>query len=199
MRGLRFLFANGDAGGARSMLLIQSGSQDVVTRAVDAVHRAYGDARLTVLLQRHMKDKVPLRDGVEYLHNTAGKMEMITQLRQRRFDAAFILYSNHSGFWKLKLLPFVIGAGRVFAVNENIDWFPINLCDARRLAGHIRWRLNNAVWEGPSGIVDGARVLTRVLGYPIVLIRLLAYERAASLRALLKGGARWKNDTRFLR
>jgi hypothetical protein len=188
---MRFLLGSGDVSSAKTVLVIQTGSPELLTQAVDLIRTQLPRAALTVLLQRNMRDKVPVREGVEYLENTGSKRGLTARLRARRFDVACVLYVNHPGYWKLKLLPFLIGARHVLAVNEHMGWFPINLRDARRLAGHLRWRAGSQARSSRTS-VELAKSAVAAVARPLAIGWLIAYEKLASLRA----DTAWKRNHR---
>ena len=189
---LRFLIGDGDLSAARNVLVIQTGSPELLTKAVDLVSTALPAASVTVLLQRDMAGKVSPRQGVEYLENTGGKRDLTRQLRARSFDAAFVLYFNQPGFWKLKLLPFALGVRNVLAVNENMGWFPVSLRHAGPFARHLIWRLGGAGVGGDGAAMVLAERLLRAAVKPAVIARLVVYEKLASLRA----DTSWKRGNR---
>src|SRR5437868_11211080 len=43
--------------------------------------------------------------------------------RSTLFPYTTLFRSNDPGFWKLKVLPFILGVPRVYAVNEHMGWF----------------------------------------------------------------------------
>src|SRR5438270_3920363 len=100
---LRFLANTGDVSGTRTVLVVQSGAPELLGQAVDMLRGALPPVQMTVLLQRNMRGSVMVRDDIEYLDNEGSKHALISTLRSRRFDAAFVLYTNNPGFWKLKL------------------------------------------------------------------------------------------------
>jgi len=186
---MRFLVATGDLSSTKTALVIQTGSPELFVKAVDLVRTALPSTTVTVLLQRNMAGKVSARAGVEYLENTGSKRALVRRLRERRFDAAFMLYFNQPGFWKLKILPFMIGARRVLAINENMDWFPISLRHATALARHLSWRAGQHTDHESalkSMAVGGVRAVAKVA----VIAWLILYERFASLRA----DTSWKRE-----
>jgi hypothetical protein len=190
---LRFLASKGDLGGARQVLVIQTGSPELLSQAVEMLQGALPGVRMTVLLQRDMRARMRLLDGVDYLENDASKLSLIRDLASRRFDAAFVLYVDQPGYWKLKLLPFLIGVPRVFAVNEHMGWFPIALRSPGPLLRHLKWRAGTER-TGVEAAADITRAVVRSAATPAIAAWLYAYERIASARAALGGGVRWKND-----
>ena len=191
---LRFLLSNGDLTGAGKLLIVQSGGPELLAEVIALVRRTYPEAAVSVLLRRGIGELAPeLRDlpGVEYLENLGPKAAQVRTLRARGFDGIFVLLSNHPGFWKLKLLPFALGAHTVIGVNEHLGCFPINLRDANRLGSHLRWRLGS---RGSFASADLLEDLVSTASAPAKLGYLFAYERVAGLRARLRGpSALWKS------
>jgi len=193
----RFLVSNGDVGDAREVLLIQTGDPELLALAVDMLSEALPRVRLTVLLRRNVRGRVRLRENVEYLDNDRGKSALVRDLAGRRFDAAFVLYANQPGYWKLKLLPFLIGVPRIYAINEHLGWFPLTLRKTGPLLRHLASR---AGAQDSSGIEAAIRLtggVARSALSPAIAAWLFAYERIASARASLHGGVRWKDDYRL--
>jgi len=193
---LRFLASNGDVSGARSVLLIQTSHPDVLTRAVDMLREALPQARMTVLLQRNMRGRLQLREDVEFLDNDREKGAVVRELSSRGFDAAFVLYANQPGYWKLKLLPFLIGVARVYAINEHMGWFPLTLRNTGPLLRHLAWRAGAQRSSGIEAAMRVAGSAARSAVTPAIAAWLYAYERIASARAALHEGVRWKDDNR---
>jgi hypothetical protein len=189
---IHFALGGADVSSAKTVLVIQTGFPELLTEAVDRVRAHLPAAAMTVLLQRNMADQVPVREQVEYLENVGSKRALTRQLRNRRFDAVFMLYFNHPGFWKLKLLPFLIGARQVLAINENLVWFPVSLRHAGALAKHMGWRWSGS-GSGDSVAMDLAEGLVRAAVRPFMIAGLIVYEKLASLRA----NTSWKRENRI--
>jgi hypothetical protein len=191
MDPVRFLLGDGNVSTAKTVLVVQTGAPDLLLKAVDVVRTTLPAASITVLLQRNMTDRVPLREGIAYLENIGSKRAMMRRLRDRRFDVAFVLYVNQPGFWKLKLLPFFIGARHVLAINEHMGWFPLSLRQAGALARHLGWRMGRNEGEGASMALTES--LVRGVAKAIVIAWLIGYEKLASLRA----NTSWKRENRI--
>jgi hypothetical protein len=174
-------------------LLVQTAGPEQLALAVDRVRERFPGTRLTVLLQRKMGGLIPPRPEVEYVENEGPRPGFVRRLRTRKFDTVFVLYTNEPGYWKLKLLPFVMGARSIFAINENLDWFPVSLRHGSTLARHLRWRLGHP----GGGLASDLERLGRAAAYPAVLGWLLAYERVQGLRARMRGAPpTWKRENR---
>jgi hypothetical protein len=194
IRDLRFLTAQVDLTAARKGLLVQSGSADLLAKAIDLLRTKLPDLELTVLRQRGMEERFPLRTDVHYRDNDGSKLQMLRALRASRFDVVFVLYSNESGFWKLKLLPYFLAAEGVLAVNEHLGWFPVTLQTTDQFAQHMRWRLESSMTVAPGGVAPLLAGIGKSLTYPATLAYLVAFERWKNfgLRSR-KEGANWKS------
>jgi len=191
-RSLRFLASRGDAAGARTVLVVQSGAPEVLEQVVQSTRDSFPGAAICVLLQRNMRARVRALEGVEYLENTGSKRALLEQLRARRFDVAVVLYTNEPGYWKLKLLPFLVGARHVFAVNEHLGRFPISLRAGGALARHVSWRAGGNGGSRTDALLGFGKTAAGHAASHVVAAWLLAYERIASARAAKRGAPRWK-------
>jgi hypothetical protein len=194
---LRFLLSKGDLTGAGKLLIVQSGAPELLAEVIALVRRTYPEAAVSVLLRRGIGELAPgLRDlsGVEYLENLGPKAAQVRTLRARQFDGVFVLYSNHPGYWKLKVLPFALGARVVIGVNEHLGCFPLNLRDVNRLGSHLRWRLGSRSNFASADLLED---LASTATAPARLGYLFAYEKIAGLRTRLQGSpARWKSASK---
>jgi len=175
------------------VLVVQSGSPELLIRVVDSLLERVPERPFTVLLQRAMEGRVPQRAGVEYIANEGPAPDFIRRLRAAGYRKVFVLYSNEPGYWKLKLLPFLLG-GEIHAVNENLDWLPLDLAHADLLAQHLRWRLETDFAADRRSLP--LELPVRVTAYPALLAYMAAYERIHDLTFRLRGGPRWKRENR---
>jgi ADP-heptose:LPS heptosyltransferase len=195
MNVLRFLNSDGDVARAASGLLIQTGSPALLVRAVRTIRERCPRLELTVLRQRGMGEQVVHEPGVTYLDNEGSKVELMRQLRAQSFDVVFVLYSNEGGFWKLKLLPYFVGAANVLAYNENLDSFPVSLRTASQVVQHVRWRLESSMTKAPGSPPVFRSDLARFLLYPGVMMYLVGYERVLNATRRASGRAdAWKSS-----
>jgi hypothetical protein len=176
-------------------LVVQTGSPHLFARVLDRLCESYPDSTFTGLLQKNMRGKVPERDDVDYIDNQGPKPAFVKMLRERSFDRIYVLYSNEPGYWKLKLVPFLLGPRAIYVVNENLDWFPIDLRRSETIAAHLRWRMESSITF--SGDVEFGSVMSaaKAVAYPAVLAYLAAYERSRS-RTLGEAATTWKQQNR---
>jgi len=139
---------------------------------------------------------VPRRDDVEYIGSRGANAAFIRELRAHGFDHVFILLADDPGYWNMKLLPFALGAAGVWAVNENLDYFPIDVRHIEVAAQHARRRLESSVtFAGAVRPWPIERVAKAAL-YPAVLAYLWGFERVRTLRARASGAPNWKRENR---
>jgi hypothetical protein len=194
---LPFLQPEENLDALRSALIVQSGGPALLAGAVEQVRRNHPHLRLTVLLQRGHSERVSALPDVEYIENEGPKPAFVRRLRARRFDVVFVLYTNEPGYWKLKLLPFLVGAPRLVGFDESLASFPVSLRTSRLLARRILQRLADSRVIAPENLPTGLELVARIVLYPAALAWLLAFERAQGLKARLRGSApAWKRENR---
>ena len=197
MRSVRFLTSRVNLRQARRGLLVQTGSPDLLAKAIDVVRARLPKLELTVLRQRGVGERLPVRADVQYLDNEGPKLQMIRTLRESNFDVVFVLFSNESGFWKLKLLPYLLAADGVLAINEHLGWFPLTIQRGKELAKHLRWRLESSVTVAPGGVAPLVAGIGKAMTYPAILTYLVGYERLRNLRlGADKKELSWKTPAR---
>ena len=191
---LSFLASDGDVSRARTGLVVQTASADLLAKAVDQLRTALPQLELTVLRQREMDDRLRTRAEVQYLDNLGSKVEMVRSLRSRQFDVVFVLYTHEGGFWKLKLLPYFLAAKTVVFFDEGLQWFPVTVRRSRQLAQHLRRQLEASIFTAAGGVAPLWGGLVKAITYPGTLAYLRLYEWRMNARLALRGSApTWKH------
>jgi len=185
--------ASGPRDGPRA-LLIQSGSPLVVARALPALRARLPDLHFSMLVRRDAVGRVPAGDGVDVLVVDGPKTKLVRDLRARRFSRAFVLFANDRGYWKLKLLPFLLGVPSVEAINENLGCFPLGWRHLGALARHLRWRMESSVTFAGEAQPWAVTMVAKLALYPLTLAYLLVHERVRHLAMRLRGGRNWKRE-----
>jgi hypothetical protein len=116
---MRFLFPKTLPDNPR-ILLIQTGNPNLTDVILDGLSERYGENAITFFSQRNMSGYLKPRDGIERIENPASnRWNLIAELRRRRFDLIGIVDSGERGFWKLKLLPFVLDPGQFIVFDRS--------------------------------------------------------------------------------
>lgn len=193
---LRFLFRRHEIRSGDRVLVIQSGAPALFTRVVDAIVDRYPSARLSALVGRGAESAVQTRDGVEYIASRGADPTFVRELRARRFDHVFVMLSDDPGYWKLKALPLALDAAGLWAVNENLDCFPIDVRHSAIVAQHMRRRLESSVTFAGAVRPWPLERVGKLALYPAALAYLWSFERVNTLRARVRGAPSWKRDNR---
>jgi hypothetical protein len=174
------------------LLVIQSSQPRLVVRIVERLRRESPSSAVSVLVRRDAVAAMPPWEDVEVIPNRGAEVRFVRELRGRRFDRVFFLAAGDVGYGKLQVLPFLLG-GRVFVVNENLEWFPVAWSHSATIAQHVRVRLESSIGPSAAGL---ARAAARATLYPATLAWLIVVERTRSLAARRRGGRGWKRENR---
>ena len=116
---MRYLLRQVVPDDVRSVLTVQTCNADLLGHVVADAQRRFPHASHTVLFQRGMQPYLPQMAGVELIENLeGGRQELLRGLRARAFEAVCVVASGEKGFWKLKLLPFVLNPGSIWAYDR---------------------------------------------------------------------------------
>lgn len=193
---LQFLLPRSGGEDGDKVLVIGSGPNELVARLVDGLREKFPGSRLSVLVRRGAEASMPRRDGLTYIPNEGAKPAFVKRLRDERFDRAFVLLAGDQGYWKLKALAAAVGAEALYAVNENLDWFPLDLRNSAHFASHLRWRMESSLTFAGERQSTLAAGLVKTVAYPATLAYLFSYERARHLKAMSRGALPWKRENR---
>lgn len=193
---MRFLLRHRDVRPGDRILIVQSGSPALFARVIDALVVRHPGVQVTALVGRGAESAVPRRDGVEYIASRGANAAFVRDLQARRFDHVFILLADDPGYWKMKLLPLAVGAAGLWAVNENLDYFPIDLRHAELVAQHARRRIESSVTFAGAVRPWPIERIAKAALYPAVLGYLWGFERVQTRRARANGAPRWKRENR---
>jgi hypothetical protein len=193
---LRFLkpvnYAEHD--GAR-ILVVQSGAPAEAIRLVEALRAKYPRAELSLLARQGADAALAGLGDVRVIPSEGPRPEFVRRLAAMRFDHVYVLLTGDPTPWKLKLLPFLLSAGAIFGVNENLDWFPVSAREAPVVARHLRRRFESSI----SRAGRAQSLASRVVGaatYPAILAYLAAWEQLRSREARRRGARDWKSENR---
>ncbi|NLH47589.1 MAG: hypothetical protein GX444_03185 [Myxococcales bacterium] len=117
---MRFLWSRTEPDSLRDILLVQTCNPDLLAHVAAEARRRFPRARLTALLQKDMRPYLPADLPVDQTIDNprGGKRGLLRRLRAGRFDAVCLIESGESGFWKLKLLPWILGSRAVLVYDR---------------------------------------------------------------------------------
>ena len=165
------------------VLLVESGSRELLETLIPALHRNYGDMQL---------DLVTCYQGAPKGFPAAGRIWRVTdyptaehrkklyaELAARNYSILGIVCSDEPVMTKWKwMLAWRIPA-KLLIVNENADYF---------FADYGNWKVIRHFIYFRSGLTEGGavRAITRLALFPLTLIYLLIYAAAVHLRRGLR-------------
>jgi hypothetical protein len=169
-----------------SILLIESGSRSIVERVLPAIRRGYGDdvpidivscfaARPAGFPEQTRVFRVADYRGRE------GRRKLYDELIANRYSVMGIVCSGEPLMTKWKMaLSWQIPA-KVFIINENADFFWLDLAHGKQIRSFVLFR------AGLTG-AGAVRTLTRAFLFPFTLFYLLLYASAVHARRALRRG-----------
>ncbi len=179
-------FVRGRYPAVSSILLIESGSRSIVERVVHNLRRGYGDdvpidvvscfaARPEGFDERTRIFRVSDYRGRE------GRRKLYRELIANQYSVTGIVCSGEPLMTKWKLaLAWQIPA-KVFIINENADYFWLDLAHSRQIRRFVLFR------AGLAG-AGAVRTLARAISFPFTLSYLLLYATAVHARRALRKG-----------
>lgn len=169
-----------------SILLIESGSRSIVERVVHSLRRGYGDgipidivscfaARPEGFDERTRVFRVSDYRGRE------GRRKLYRELAANRYPIVGIVCSGEPLMTKWKLaLAWQIPA-KVFIINENADYFWLDLAHSRQIRRFVIFR------AGLAG-AGAVRTLARAISFPFTLLYLLLYASVVHAQRAFRRG-----------
>jgi hypothetical protein len=179
-------FLRGRYPAVSSILLIESGSRSIVERVAQSLRRGYGDdvpidlvscfaARPAGFDERTRVFRVADYRGRE------GRRKLYRELIANRYSVVGIVCSGEPLMTKWKAaLAWQIPA-KVFIINENADYFWLDLAHSRQLRRFVLFR------AGLAG-AGAVRTLARAISFPFTLVYLLLYASVVHTRRALRRG-----------
>jgi hypothetical protein len=169
-----------------SILLIESGSRSIVERVVDSLRRGYGDdvpidivscfaARPEGFDERTRVFRVADYRGRE------GRRKLYRELAAKRYPIVGIVCSGEPLMTKWKLALAWQVPAKVFIINENADYFWLDLAHSRQIRRFVLFR------AGLAG-AGAVRTLARVISFPFTLLYLLLYASVIHARRAFRRG-----------
>lgn len=162
------------------VLLVESGDRAIAERLVPIMRRNHGEGIVFDVLTCYpgVPAGVPEDAAVFRTPDRPDRRALLRELRERRPDVVAIICSGEPILFKWKLSAALLIRAKVFVVNENADYFPLDYSNARLL---VQLGLDRAGLAGPSA----ARNIAGILCFPFSLAFLVAYAVWAHARRAL--------------
>jgi hypothetical protein len=183
---VRYFLSHGHAP-VSSILLVESGSRHLLERAIVPLRHTWGDDIFVDLvtcysgLPRGFSPETTRVYHVGDYRGRAGRRRLYRQLVQNRYGMVGIVCSAQPLMTKWKWALALRIPAKVFIINENGDYFPVEIYQWINL-----WRLILIRAELDDG--GAVRTLARVISFPFTLLYLLLYATTVHTRRALRRG-----------
>jgi hypothetical protein len=167
-----------------TVLVVQSGPIELALEVAARLRTLFPGCKVEGLIRDNDVDAVGATDFDRLtVVRWEDRIQVVRQLRERRFDAVAVLLSAR-GSRAFLLLPYVLRTGAILMFNDHLDYFPLKLGRLSSLAQHV------------SGSGSVGALLRWVLGRAIVLpaatVLLLASTTRIYLRAAHRHRSAWR-------
>ncbi len=159
------------------VLVIESGSRRIAERLLPIMRRNHGDGVAFDLLTCFpgLPAGLPDSAAVFRVPERPDRRKLLRDLRTRRPDVVAVVCSGEPFLFKSKVAAAFLISAKVFIVNENADYFPLDYAHSGLL---IRMALDRAGLAGHSA----ARNVGGVICFPFALAWLVLYAAWAHAR-----------------
>ena len=166
------------------VLIIESGSRDLVEDLLPGLYELYGEKMQLDLVTCFAGAPAALKPSariwrVNDYPGTKGRRNLLSQLRQANYGVAGILCSNETIMMKWKWFLALGVPAKIFALNENGDYFWLDCGHWSTIRHFLLFRLGLA---GASAVPT----IGRLLLFPFALAYLCAFAATVHLRRLLR-------------
>jgi hypothetical protein len=159
------------------ILLVESGSRHLIEHVLLGLRRTYGES-IPIDLATCFAG-APEGIGAVYRvtdhHGRHGRRKLYLALAAKRYSIVGIVCSAEPIMTKWKWSLAARLPAKVFAINENGDYFWLD-------RGHWRAILHFALFRAGLSGAGAARTLGRLLAFPFALLYLLFYASAVHIR-----------------
>ncbi len=170
-----------------SILLVESGSRELLERAIAPLRRTWGDEIFVDLvtcysgLPAGFAPETTRVYRVSEYRGREGRRRLYQQLAQNRYGLVGIVCSGQPLMTKWKCVLALRLSAKVLIINESGDYFAIQIQEWQNL-----WRfVQSRAGLGGAGAV---RTLARVISFPFTLLYLLLYATTVHTRRALRRG-----------
>ena len=123
-----------------TLLVVQSGPVELALEVATRLRALFPGCKVEGVIRDDDVDAVgPNHFDRVTVVRWEDRIQVVRQLRQRRFDAVAILLSGR-GSRAFLLLPYVLRTGAILMFNDHLDYFPLKLGRLSSLAQHVSGR-----------------------------------------------------------
>jgi len=170
-----------------SILLVESGSRELLERAVVPLRRTWGDDIFIDLVTCYsglpagfLPETTRLYSVTEYRSRSARR-RLFHELAQHRYALVGIVCSEQPLMTKWKWALALRLPAKIFIINENADYFPLEI---RQWSNVCKLILSRSGLGGTGAV----RTLSRAISFPFTLLYLLLYATTVHTRRALRRG-----------
>lgn len=170
-----------------SILLVESGSRELLERAIVPLRQTWGDEVFVDLVTCYSGLPAGFAPETTRVYRVTehrgrdGRRRLYRQLAENRYGLVGIVCSEQPLMTKWKWVLALRLPAKVFIINENGDYFPL---DTREWGNVWRFVLSRAGLGGAGAV----RALSRVASFPFTLLYLLLYATTVHTRRALRRG-----------
>ncbi len=167
-----------------SILLVESGSRSIVERVLPAIRRGYGDAVPIDIVSCFAArpsgfDERTRMFRVSDYRGREGRRKLYRELVANKYPVMGMVCSGEPLMTKWKLALALQIPAKIFVINENADFFWLDLAHAKQIRRFVLFR------AGLAG-AGAVRTLVSAFTFPFTLFYLLLYASVVHARRALR-------------
>jgi hypothetical protein len=170
-----------------SILLVESGSRGIIESVIPGLRHTWGEDVPIDLISCYATLPQGFEAATTRIYRVAdykggkARAELVRRLRGNQYSLMGIVCSGEPLMTKWKLALAWQLPAKLFIINENADYFWLDLGHSKQLR---RFALARAGLAGTGAV----RTLARVIAFPFTLAYLLLFAVAVHTRRLLRRG-----------
>ena len=168
-----------------SILLVESGSRSLLEGLIGHLRDNWGEEIPIDLvtcysgLPKGFDPATTHAYGVRAYRSREGRSRLYQELAQKQYSLMGIVCSDEPILFKWKLVLAAKVRAKVFIINENGDYFWLDI-------GHLKPLREFLLLRSGLGDAGAARILTRLVTFPFTMTYLLGYAAMVHARRALR-------------
>lgn len=186
---MRYFFTRGDPPAVERILLVESGSRDLLEGIISGIRQTYGETTPVDLLTCYSglpegfdPETTTIYRVTDY-RGRAARKRLFRELAQNNYGIVGMICSAEPIMTKWKWVAALRLPAKVFVLNENGDYFWLDYAHWATIRHFVLFR------AGLAG-ADAVRTLARFFLFPLTLLYLLLYASIVHSKRALRGGSR---------